>query len=53
MESETPGFTSGRKLGVPTQDTAELLFDCLRIPDTRVVDEPDQGFVMMMRKSAL
>ncbi|WP_327699152.1 acyl-CoA dehydrogenase family protein [Streptomyces sp. NBC_00459] len=56
VESGMPGFTRGRKLdklGLRTWDTAELFFEQVRIPDTHVLGEPDQGFVMMMGQFAL
>jgi alkylation response protein AidB-like acyl-CoA dehydrogenase len=47
VEAGMPGFQRGRKLkkmGLPSQDTAELFFDDVRVPVTNVLGEPDKGF---------
>lgn len=46
-----PGFTRGRKLdkiGRRAQDTAELFFADVRIPDTDVLGEPGKGLHYLM-----
>lgn len=52
FEKGTPGFTSGRKenkLGMRASETAELIFDNCRIPDTNRLGEVGQGFVQAMK----
>ncbi|HZC25950.1 MAG TPA: acyl-CoA dehydrogenase family protein [Actinopolymorphaceae bacterium] len=52
VETGTPGFTRGRKLdklGLRTQDTAELFFDNCRIPKENVLGNPAEGFSEIMR----
>ena len=52
VESGTPGFERGRKLdkmGMRTQDTAELFFDGVRVPRDAVLGDPTGGFVQIMR----
>ncbi|HEY8456294.1 MAG TPA: acyl-CoA dehydrogenase family protein [Actinopolymorphaceae bacterium] len=52
VESGTPGFTRGRKLdklGLRTQDTAELFFDDCRIPKENVLGDPTQGFALIVK----
>jgi alkylation response protein AidB-like acyl-CoA dehydrogenase len=47
VESGTPGFTRGqklRKIGLHAQDTAELFFDDVRVPDTNLVGVEGRGF---------
>ncbi|WP_328405460.1 acyl-CoA dehydrogenase family protein [Streptomyces sp. NBC_00390] len=51
VEAGMEGFTRGRKLdkvGQTESDTAELFFDEVRVQDTHVIGEVDQGFVHMM-----
>lgn len=46
------GFSRGRKLdklGMRTQDTAELFFDQVRVPATDVLGDPSRGFAQIMR----
>jgi len=53
VESDTPGFTRGRKLqkmGWHSQDTAELFFTACRIPAGRRLGEKGMGFLMLMEK---
>lgn len=52
FEKGTQGFTSGRKenkLGMRASETAELIFDNCRIPDTNRLGEVGQGFVQAMK----
>ncbi|OCA80986.1 acyl-CoA dehydrogenase [Bacillus sp. FJAT-27225] len=53
VESETPGFSRGRKLnkvGLHSQDTAELIFEDCRVPKENLLGEEGQGFLYMMEK---
>ncbi len=48
-----PGFTRGekfRKMGMRSQDTAELFFTNCRIPKENQLGEKGQGFFMLMQK---
>ncbi len=52
IEKGTPGFTSGKKenkLGMRASETAELIFDNCRIPDTNRLGEVGQGFIQAMK----
>jgi alkylation response protein AidB-like acyl-CoA dehydrogenase len=51
VEDGMPGFTRGRnldKLGLKSQDTAELFFDAVRIPDANLLGVEGQGFGMLL-----
>ena len=53
VESGTPGFTRGRhleKMGMHSQDTAELFFTKCRIPKENRLGEKGPGFLMLMQK---
>ena len=53
VESATPGFTRGRhleKMGMWSQDTAELFFTKCRIPKENRIGEKGMGFLMLMDK---
>ena len=53
VESGTPGFTTGRhleKMGMWSQDTAELFFSKCRIPKKNRVGDKGRGFLMLMQK---
>jgi acyl-CoA dehydrogenase len=53
VEAGTPGFVKGkklRKMGMPSQDTAELSFEDCRVPTSGRVGEEGAGFLMMMKK---
>jgi len=53
VESGTPGFTRGRqleKMGMWSQDTAELFFSKCRIPKENRIGEKGMGFLMLMDK---
>nr|WP_288835508.1 acyl-CoA dehydrogenase family protein [uncultured Flavobacterium sp.] len=52
FEKGTPGFSSGKKenkLGMRASETAELIFDNCRIPDTNRLGEVGEGFVQAMK----
>ncbi|MGY3554800.1 acyl-CoA dehydrogenase family protein [Williamsia sp. R60] len=51
VERDTPGFTRGRnldKLGLHSQDTAELNFEDVRVPAENVIGQVGKGFVHLM-----
>ncbi|SHN46659.1 acyl-CoA dehydrogenase family protein [Cryptosporangium aurantiacum] len=51
VEDGMPGFSRGRKLdkvGLHAQDTAELFFDAVRVPDRNVLGEIGAGFEYLM-----
>jgi len=53
VESGTPGFEKGRhleKMGLWSQDTAELFFSKCRIPKTNRLGKKGDGFLMLMEK---
>ena len=53
VENGTLGFTKGKKmnkLGMHSQDTAELFFDNCRVPITHRLGEEGQGFSYLMEK---
>jgi len=53
VERDTPGFTRGRKLekiGMHSQDTAELFFDNCRVPVSNLLGEEGKGFYYLMEK---
>ena len=53
VEADRPGFHKGKKLakmGMASQDTAELHFEGCRIPKENLLGEPGMGFFMLMRK---
>lgn len=52
FEKGMPGFSSGKKenkLGMRASETAELIFDNCRIPDTNRLGEVGQGFIQAMK----
>ncbi len=52
IEKGTPGFTVGRSLdktGWLCSDTAELIFDECRIPDSHLLGEQGRGFYAVMK----
>ena len=52
IEKGTPGFTSGKKenkLGMRASETAELIFDNCRIPDSQRIGEIGEGFIQSMK----
>jgi acyl-CoA dehydrogenase len=53
IEDGTPGFTRGRhleKMGMHSQDTAELFFSNCRIPKAQILGEKGNGFLMLIQK---
>jgi alkylation response protein AidB-like acyl-CoA dehydrogenase len=53
VETKTPGFTTGRhleKMGMWSQDTAELYFSKCRIPKKNRLGDKGVGFLMLMDK---
>lgn len=54
IDASSEGFRRGRKLekiGLPAQDTSELFFDDVLVPDTDLLGgEPGQGFRQLMRQ---
>ena len=51
VERGMPGFARGRnldKLGQHAQDTAELFFDDVRVPESNLIGELNQGFIHLM-----
>ncbi|GAB3299177.1 acyl-CoA dehydrogenase [Epidermidibacterium keratini] len=51
VERDTPGFERGRnldKIGMKSQDTAELFFDNVRVPAENLLGELDRGFYHLM-----
>lgn len=52
VERGTPGFSGGRKedkLGMRASETAEMLFQDCRIPDTHRLGEVGEGFVQSLK----
>ncbi|MBI3200456.1 MAG: acyl-CoA dehydrogenase family protein [Myxococcales bacterium] len=55
VEAERPGFVKGKKLekiGMASQDTAELAFEDCRVPVANRLSEEGAGFMMLMKKLA-
>jgi acyl-CoA dehydrogenase len=55
IERGMPGFSGGRplrKIGLKAQDTAEMVFDDVRVGDGAVLGEPGNGFKMLMSELA-
>ncbi len=53
VEADTPGFIKGKKLakmGMPSQDTAELAFEDCRVPAANRLGEEGSGFISLMTK---
>ena len=53
VERGTEGFTRGRKLnkvGLHSQDTAELIFEDALVPKENLLGEEGKGFIYMMEK---
>ena len=51
VERDTPGFRRGRKLekmGMRSQDTAELIFEDCRVPAENLLGEENKGFYYLM-----
>ncbi|MER7077157.1 Acyl-CoA dehydrogenase [Saccharopolyspora kobensis] len=52
VERGMPGFERGRnldKIGLKSQDTAELFFNDVRVPATNLLGEEGQGFIYLMQ----
>lgn len=52
IEKDTPGFSAVKiidKLGVRASETAELIFDNVRVPEENVIGEVGMGFVQAMQ----
>lgn len=52
LEKGMKGFTSGKKenkLGMRASETAELIFDNCRVPDTHRLGEVGEGFIQAMK----
>ncbi|WP_122816086.1 acyl-CoA dehydrogenase family protein [Nocardioides pantholopis] len=55
VEDSTPGFRRGRhldKIGLRSQDTAELFFDDARVPADNLIGDDGQGFRILMENLA-
>ncbi|MGE0788721.1 MAG: acyl-CoA dehydrogenase family protein [Sandaracinaceae bacterium] len=53
VEADRPGFIKGKKLekmGMASQDTAELAFEDCRIPKENLLGQEGMGFFMLMQK---
>lgn len=53
IERDTPGFTRGKKLdkiGLHSQDTAELIFSDARVPAENLLGGENKGFYYLMEK---
>ncbi|MGK2927061.1 MAG: acyl-CoA dehydrogenase family protein, partial [Lysobacterales bacterium] len=51
VEEGMPGFSRGRnlkKMGLKTQDTAELFLENVRVPAANVLGDPERGFYSLM-----
>ncbi|MCF6216331.1 MAG: acyl-CoA dehydrogenase family protein [Emcibacter sp.] len=52
IEGHMPGFSRGnklRKMGMHSQDTAELYFDNVKLPKENLLGDPARGFYHMMK----
>jgi alkylation response protein AidB-like acyl-CoA dehydrogenase len=52
VESGMPGYRRGRrlkKMGLDAQDTSELFFDDVRVPESHVLGDPGLGFSYLTR----
>jgi len=52
VEAQSAGFVRGKKLkkiGMPSQDTAELFFDNIKVPKENLLGELNKGFYHMMQ----
>jgi acyl-CoA dehydrogenase len=55
VEDDSAGFSRGRrlkKMGLRSQDTAELFFDNVKVPKENVLGDPRGGFKIMMKNLA-
>ncbi|MFI6430031.1 acyl-CoA dehydrogenase family protein [Rhodococcus oryzae] len=56
VERDTPGFSRGRKLhkvGLAAQDTAELVFENVRVPAENLLGTEGRGFIHLMENLPL
>jgi alkylation response protein AidB-like acyl-CoA dehydrogenase len=52
VEKGTPGFKGGRKedkLGMRASETAEMIFEDCRVPESQVLGEVGEGFIQSMK----
>jgi acyl-CoA dehydrogenase len=55
VETGTEGYRKGQKLeklGLKAQDTSELFFDDVRVPQTQLLGEEGEGFIYLMQELA-
>merc|ERR1712098_1040212 len=53
VDADTPGFHKGRKLqklGLKSQDTAELFFEDMRVPGSALLGRENAGFYQLMEQ---
>ena len=53
IEKDTPGFTRGKKLnkvGLHSQDTAELIFEDAKVPAANLLGKEGEGFYYLMNQ---
>lgn len=53
LEGDMPGFSRGRnlkKLGMKAQDTSELFFENVEIPETHILGGENKGFYLLMQE---
>merc|ERR1719427_626836 len=53
VDADTPGFHKGRKLkklGLKAQDTAELFFEDVRVPQSALLGRENGGFYQLMEQ---
>ncbi len=53
VESNSPGFVKGKKLkkiGLSAQDTSELFFDDVNVPQENLLGKAGRGFLYLMQK---
>lgn len=51
VDANTPGFSRGQnleKIGLHSSDTSELFFEDVRVPDTAILGELNNGFAVLM-----